>query len=206
MRIKGLSGVFANQIFPISGTLFIRRNNTSCNILFPDDCAGVSRMHCKVELGMNGVIVTDLGSSYGTFVNGIKLQSHVATTLVPGDTFYLGDQRNMFSLESDEGDVSYQQGGYADYAPAQTPLISTAGCVGYMLLFSIPIAGIIIAIVFSFGGTSNMQLRNFARAWCIIFLIALAIVVIWFLIVRFAILPSLYWGNPFGGLFGGFGW
>ncbi len=45
--------------------------------------------------------------------------------------------------------------------------ISAWGYYGYKLLFSIPIAGFILLIVFSCGVSSNVNLRNFARSyWC----------------------------------------
>ncbi len=53
---------------------------------------------------------------------------------------------------------------------------------GHTLLFSIPIAGFIILLIFSFGGTANINKRNFARShFCmlaIITVIALTIVFI----------------------------
>ena len=46
-----------------------------------------------------------------------------------------------------------------DYRP-----ISMWGYFGYELLFSIPCIGFILLIVFSVGGTKNVNLRNFARS------------------------------------------
>ncbi len=98
MTINGLSGQYANQIFPVNGQMVFGRNVNSCNVLFPDDTKGISRMHCKVEMEGDTIIITDLGSSYGTFVNGSKLQPYAPRKLNPGDTFYLGDKNNLFSL------------------------------------------------------------------------------------------------------------
>ncbi len=36
---------------------------------------------------------------------------------------------------------------------------------GYEILFSIPIVGFIFLLVFSFGATKNINLRNFARSY-----------------------------------------
>ena len=98
MTINGLSGQYANQVFPINGQMVFGRNVASCNVLFPDDTKGISRMHCKVEMDGDTITITDLGSSYGTFVNGSKLQPYAPRKLNPGDTFYLGDKNNLFSL------------------------------------------------------------------------------------------------------------
>ena len=43
--------------------------------------------------------------------------------------------------------------------------ISMWGYFGYEILFSIPIVGVILLLVFSFGGTKNVNLRNFARSY-----------------------------------------
>ena len=42
--------------------------------------------------------------------------------------------------------------------------ISMWGYFGYELLFAIPVVGFIVLLVFALGGTSNINLRNFARS------------------------------------------
>lgn len=47
-------------------------------------------------------IITDLGSSYGTFLgNGKKLTANVAEKLSTGDTFYLCDNANRFVVSKE---------------------------------------------------------------------------------------------------------
>ena len=55
----------------------------------------------------------------------------------------------------------------AEYQP-----ISMWGYFGYELLFGIPVVGFIILLVFAFGGTSNKNLKNFARSKFCVFIIA----------------------------------
>lgn len=43
--------------------------------------------------------------------------------------------------------------------------ISAWGYFGYNLLFSIPIIGFILLLVFALGGTANINLRNYARSF-----------------------------------------
>lgn len=58
--------------------------------------------------------------------------------------------------------------------PEEYKPISMWGYFGYQLLFSIPCVGIILLLVFSFGGTQNKNLRNYARSYfCLIILIAI---------------------------------
>ena len=53
------------------------------------------------------------------------------------------------------------------------------GYFGYHLLFSIPLVGLVLLIVFSCGGTSNINLKNYARSyWCG----ALVILILWIIL------------------------
>lgn len=49
--------------------------------------------------------------------------------------------------------------------PEEYKPISMWGYFGYQILFSIPCIGIILLLVFSFGGTQNINLKNFARSY-----------------------------------------
>ena len=52
------------------------------------------------------------------------------------------------------------------------------GYFGYELLFSIPLIGFIMLLVFSFGGTQNVNLKNFARSYfCYFIIVAILLVV-----------------------------
>ena len=71
---------------------------------------------------------------------------------------------------SRENDVSIPVG----YEP-----LSAWAYFGYRLLFSIPVVGFILLIVFSCGGSRNRNLRSYARSyWCslIITLIVVGII------------------------------
>lgn len=49
--------------------------------------------------------------------------------------------------------------------PEEYQPISMWGYFGYELLFSLPCIGFILICVFAFGGTKNVNLRNFARSY-----------------------------------------
>lgn len=51
---------------------------------------GVSRLHAAIKVYENGVVVTDLGSSNGTRVNGQKIVPHVDYPIHNGDIISLG--------------------------------------------------------------------------------------------------------------------
>ncbi|MCH4154654.1 MAG: hypothetical protein LKF32_08460 [Mageeibacillus sp.] len=64
---------------------------------------------------------------------------------------------------SDDNNVS------EEYKP-----ISMWGYFGYEILFSIPVIGFIILLVFSFGGSANKNVKNFARSYfCLTIVIAI---------------------------------
>ena len=61
-----------------------------------------------------------------------------------------------------------------DNIPQNLRPISAWGYVGYQLLFSIPLVGFILLIIFSFDD-SNINRRNFARSYFCVILIAIII-------------------------------
>ncbi len=62
--------------------------------------------------------------------------------------------------------------------PAEYQPISMWGYFGYELLFSIPCIGLILLLVFSFGGTKNKNLQNFARSYfCLLIVIAVIVLI-----------------------------
>lgn len=82
----------------------------------------------------------------------------------------VNNSNNQESSSNNNGPVilNYESG--MDYNP-----ISMWGYFGYGILFAIPFVGFILAIVFSFGGTKNINLRNYSRslfcAWIIVFVL-----------------------------------
>lgn len=61
--------------------------------------------------------------------------------------------------------------------PDEIRPISMWGYFGYQILFSIPLIGLILLIVFALGGTRNVNLRNYARSYFCILIISIAIFV-----------------------------
>lgn len=69
----------------------------------------------------------------------------------------------------------YQQ--YSQYPPEYKP-ISALGYIGYSFLFAIPLIGFILLLVFSFGGTTNKNLKNYARSYFCFFILAIILFII----------------------------
>ena len=61
-------------------------------------------------------------------------------------------------------DSSISKNNAPENIPEEYRPIGMWGYFGYELLFAIPLVGFILLLVFSFGGASNINLRNFARS------------------------------------------
>lgn len=82
--------------------VMIGRDPANCKIVFKEGTEGVSGRHCSVsfDAGTNEFILTDLRSTYGTFLtNGQKLTPNVPYKLKAGDSFYLGVNANSLRVE-----------------------------------------------------------------------------------------------------------
>ena len=51
---------------------------------------GVSRLHSAIKIIDTNVVIVDLGSSNGTYVNGARLSPYAETPVSHGDLIYLG--------------------------------------------------------------------------------------------------------------------
>ena len=79
-----------------------------------------------------------------------------------------------------------------DNLPEKYKPISAWGYLGYNLLFSIPLIGTVMLFVYAFGGTSKVNLRNYARSF---FCIALIQIIIAILLIATGALGSLTSGS-----------
>jgi hypothetical protein len=80
-------GAGAGSEHPVDGELILGREHSTADLVIPDP--GVSRRHARVLPQNGGVIVEDLGSSNGTYVNGERISGPVE--LAAGDEVQLGD-------------------------------------------------------------------------------------------------------------------
>ena len=75
LRLVGTEGVFSGRRFALEGALRLGRLPDQNDLVFPADTTGVSGRHCVVRLTDGGATLTDLGSSFGTFLSdGTRLQ------------------------------------------------------------------------------------------------------------------------------------
>ncbi|MCS7080462.1 MAG: FHA domain-containing protein [Chloracidobacterium sp.] len=96
-----LTGACAGRQETITETSFlVGRDPAYCRLCFGNQEQGVSRRHAEITL-RNGVLtVTDVGSTYGTFVNGQRI--HQPTPVAPGDVVQFGPSGPSIRLEQRE--------------------------------------------------------------------------------------------------------
>ena len=90
--LRGVSGAYFGKIIPIRGRLTIGRGS-ECDLIL--DEAEMSRKHAVIENFGDAIYLRDLGSSNGTFVNGVQVRDAV---LHPDDQ--IAFDRNRFLLEA----------------------------------------------------------------------------------------------------------
>ncbi|MBQ9747591.1 MAG: trypsin-like peptidase domain-containing protein [Clostridia bacterium] len=94
------SGRLAGGRYRMTDRIVIGRDPSQCNIVYPADTAGISGVHCEINV-QNGVFyLRDCKSTYGTYLgNGMKLTPGSAVVIGVGTTFYLADPENTFVVQ-----------------------------------------------------------------------------------------------------------
>jgi transcriptional regulator with GAF, ATPase, and Fis domain len=90
-RLVVLAGPLCGEVYPIEGAECVLGRDTANGLTVPDRL--MSRRHCAVSLRDGRYVLADLGSSNGTFVNGIPVKER---TLEHGDRIRVGDSVLMF--------------------------------------------------------------------------------------------------------------
>ena len=99
VALECIGGALQGMTFPISSRVVFGRDPKRCSIIYPKDAKGISSVHCAAEPTADGqIILTDLGSTYGTMAGGQQLTAGKGVTLRPGDAFTLGGSENRFTV------------------------------------------------------------------------------------------------------------
>lgn len=81
--LRGVSGAAFGKTYPVPGPVVIGRQQ-DCDISIPSE--EISRRHAQVKPSADGLLVEDLGSANGTFINGKRVQ---AGLMRPGEELRL---------------------------------------------------------------------------------------------------------------------
>lgn len=85
--LRGVSGTTFGKTFAVAGTMTIGRQS-DCDIAIPAE--EVSRHHARLQVTAEGLLVEDLGSANGTWINDKRVQSGL---LRPGEELRLDTVR-----------------------------------------------------------------------------------------------------------------
>src|SRR5690349_747236 len=86
MQLVVQSGSEPGRIYEVAGRKVVVGRQSGNDVVVPDE--QVSRKHAEIEERGGVLVVTDLNSSNGTFVNGTRISS--PQTLRAGDTVQVG--------------------------------------------------------------------------------------------------------------------
>lgn len=99
LRFQGVSGAFKGKRFAITAQVRIGRDPAKNDFVYPAGTKGISGVHCILVYQDGQLYLQDLGSTYGTFVNGgQRLAANQAVVLQTGDKFCLGSEEECFVI------------------------------------------------------------------------------------------------------------
>lgn len=97
-RVLGTGGHFNGKKFAVEGQVRIGRDPAANDVVYPSGVPGISGKHCVLIKSGQSLVISDLGSSYGTFVNGNKITPNTAVKLEAGMNFYVGEPSQSFTI------------------------------------------------------------------------------------------------------------
>lgn len=97
-RLQGRRGVYAGRRFPVNGVLRLGRDSQKNGLVYPEGTKGVSKIHCEIYFQGQQPCIRDLGSTYGTYLNGRKLNSGENYPLQIGDRIWIGSEGQEFQI------------------------------------------------------------------------------------------------------------
>lgn len=124
--LRGVSGVTFGKIFPLQNSAVIGRQS-ECEISIPSE--EVSRRHAELKVTPDGIMVEDLGSSNGTYINDRRITRHL---MKAGDELRLDTIRFLLLAPGQEMGQGMRSDAPVAAAPTATPKSSAASRTGLM--------------------------------------------------------------------------
>ncbi|MGB9804101.1 FhaA domain-containing protein, partial [Desulfofundulus sp.] len=84
-RLVVKAGPQEGKVFPLQPSTMVIGRRDTCDVVLSD--GSVSRRHAQLQYRGGEYVITDLGSTNGVYVNGVRVNSKV---LAPGDTIKMG--------------------------------------------------------------------------------------------------------------------
>lgn len=137
--LRGVSGATFGKTFALTGTMVIGRQADSD---IPVPAEEISRHHARLQVTADGVLVEDMSSANGTFINDKRVQNGL---LKPGEELRLDTVR--FMLVAPGMDARQQATARTEPAKPAAPAAESAGGK----VFGIIIAIIVVAAIAFFA-------------------------------------------------------
>jgi pSer/pThr/pTyr-binding forkhead associated (FHA) protein len=96
VRLIVMDGVHKDRVIPLPPTLFVIGRDPLCHLR--PHCKSVSRRHCGIVTWLGRVLVRDLKSVNGTYVNNRKINGEAAVH--DGDTLRVGSLQFVIRIRS----------------------------------------------------------------------------------------------------------
>jgi len=139
--LRGVSGAAFGKTFPVGKEMIIGRQQDSD---IPIPAEEISRHHAKVKPTADGLMVEDMGSANGTYINGKRVQQGV---LKAGDELRLDSIRFMLIAPGQE--IKRES---AAEAPASSAPAASGGSKAPMIIGVLVVLGIAAAAGWYFLG------------------------------------------------------
>ena len=98
-RLLGLEGTCAGRVVSIPAGRPLRIGREQGAGMLTLTSSSVSRTHCELFMQNGRMIVRDLGSSNGTWLNGKRLESNRDASVKPGDRLEIGSKKERFEVQ-----------------------------------------------------------------------------------------------------------
>ncbi|SHI50534.1 FhaA domain-containing protein [Desulfofundulus thermosubterraneus] len=93
-RLVVKAGPQEGKVFTLRPSTMVIGRRDTCDVVLSD--GSVSRRHAQLEYRGGEYVITDLGSTNGVYVNGVRVNTKV---LAPGDTIKMGATLCVFEVE-----------------------------------------------------------------------------------------------------------
>ncbi|OAT81415.1 FhaA domain-containing protein [Desulfotomaculum copahuensis] len=92
-RLEITAGPQQGRVFTLENRPLVIGRRDTCDLVLAD--TSVSRRHAQISFRQGEYVITDLGSTNGVYVNGVRVNSKV---LAPGDTIKIGTTLCVFEV------------------------------------------------------------------------------------------------------------
>lgn len=88
-----IMGEYTDMSITLNENLFVGRNSNQCQLIYSPNAKGVSGVHCVFSVDNNIATITDLNSTYGTYINGNRINNGYCYRLSPNDRISFGENQ-----------------------------------------------------------------------------------------------------------------